>query len=158
MKNSVFASQLCSVARSLELVGEWWTLLIVREAFFGVKQFNEFQRKLGIARNVLSERLAKLVETGVMERHAAPGRGNPVDYELTEMGRDLLPVVVALMQWGDRWISGAGGEPVTITERESGEAIARIKLSGVDGRPLGLEDIRILPGPGATGAVRKRFA
>jgi|SRR5271166_3230433 len=144
-------------ARSLEVVGEWWTLLIVREAFFGVRRFNEFQKTLGIARNVLSERLTKLVETGVMERHVVSGRGNPLDYELTKMGRDLFPVVVALMQWGDRWISGPGGEPVTVIERESGEVIGRVQVLGVHGKPLGLDDIRIVSGPGANGAVRKRF-
>lgn len=157
MKNSLFKSQLCSVARSLEIVGEWWTLLIVREAFFGVRRFNEFQKKLGIARNVLSERLTKLVEAGIMERHPASGRGNPLDYELTEMGHDLFPTVVALMQWGDRWISGPGGEPITLIERESGEAIGRVQALGVHGKPLGLGDIRIAPGPGANGAIQKRF-
>jgi DNA-binding HxlR family transcriptional regulator len=157
MKNSVFKSQLCSVARSLEVIGEWWTLLIVREAFFGVRRFNEFQRKLGIARNVLSERLTKLVEAGIMERHAASGRGNPVDYELTEMGQDLFPVVVSIMQWGDRWISGPGSEPVTLIERESGEVIGRVHVLGVHGKPLRLDGIRIVSGPGASGAVQKRF-
>lgn len=157
MRDSEFKSQLCSVARSLEIVGEWWTLLIVREAFFGVRRFNEFQKKLGIARNVLSERLTKLVEAGIMERHAVSGRGNPQDYELTEMGHDLFPVVVALMQWGDRWISGTGAEPVTIIERESGEVIGRVQVLGIHGKPLGLDDIRILSGPGANVEVRRRF-
>ena len=102
MRNSEFPSQICSVARSLEIVGEWWTLLVVREAFFGTRRFSDFEANLSIAKNVLSDRLAKLVEAGVMERKPVVGRGNPQDYTLTPMGRDLFPAIIALMQWGDR--------------------------------------------------------
>jgi len=99
MRSSEFPGQLCSVARSLEVVGEWWTLLVVREAFFGTRRFSDFETRLGIAKNVLSDRLAKLVEAGVMARNAVVGRGNPRDYTLTPMGRDLFPAIVVLMQW-----------------------------------------------------------
>lgn len=157
MKKDAFPSQLCSVARALEIVGEWWTLLIVREAFFGVKRFSEFERNLGIAKNVLSERLSKLVECGVMERIDAPGRGNPRDYNLTERGRDLLPVVVSLMQWGDRWIVGSAGAPIRVLERKTGEEIARLEVQAASGRALSLEDVAVAPGPGANEAIRRRF-
>ena len=114
MKTSVFKTQNCSVARALEVVGDWWTLLIIREAIYGIQRFGEFEKGLGIAKNVLSERLAKLVETGVLERVSVPGRGNPQNYILTEMGRELLPVVIALMQWGDRWIHGPARDKKTV--------------------------------------------
>lgn len=157
MKNDTFPAQICSVARALEHVGEWWTLLIVREAFFGARRFGEFERNLGIAKNVLSERLSKLVASGLMERTDVPGRGNPRDYSLTDRGRDLLPVVVALMQWGDRWIVGEGRAPIRLLDRESGEEIARMQVAAANGRPLSLADVRVAPGPGADEAIKRRF-
>lgn len=157
MKNDAFPSQTCSVARALEIVGEWWTLLIVREAFFGVRRFSEFERNLGIAKNVLSERLSKLVASGLMERIDMPGRGNPRDYNLTDRGRDLLPIVVALMQWGDRWIVGPERSPIRVLDRETGEEIAQMRVTAASGRPLSLEDVSVAPGPGADEAIRRRF-
>ena len=157
MKNEVFKSQVCSVARALELVGEWWTLLIVREAFFGARRFSEFENNLGIAKNVLSQRLAKLVKGGVLERTAVVGRGNPQDYTLTERGRDLLPVVVALMQWGDRWMHGRGRAPVRLFDREGGKEIPPLRVRSATGKPLSFEEIVVAPGPGANEAVRRRF-
>jgi DNA-binding HxlR family transcriptional regulator len=127
MRSSEFPSQICSVARSLEIVGEWWTLLVVREAFFGTRRFSDFEANLSIAKNVLSDRLAKLVEAGVMERKPIVGRGNPQDYTLTPMGRDLFPAIIALMQWGDRWIYGAERAPVRVLDHEGGAEIARMK-------------------------------
>jgi DNA-binding HxlR family transcriptional regulator len=93
----------CSIARSLEIIGEWWTLLIVRDAFFGVTRFEEFQQRLGIARNILTKRLDTLVEAGVMERRCYDEPRARYDYVLTKKGRDLWPVLVTLRQWGDKW-------------------------------------------------------
>src|SRR5471032_106175 len=104
MQNSPFENQRCSVAAALGEVGEWWTLLILREAFFGTARFTDFQANLGIARNILTARLNKLVETGILTRRLASGRGNPRLYRLTDKGREILPIFIALMQWGDRWI------------------------------------------------------
>lgn len=157
MKNDTFPSQTCSVARALEIVGEWWTLLIVREAFFGARRFGEFERNLKIAKNVLSERLSKLVASGLMERTEVRGRGNPCDYRLTDRGRDLFPVVVALMQWGDRWIAGEGRSPIRLLDRQSGEEIAPMQVVSSSGRALSLADVRVEPGPGADEAIRRRF-
>jgi DNA-binding HxlR family transcriptional regulator len=157
MRHSEFPLQICSVARSLEVVGEWWTLLIVREAFFGTRRFTDFEGNLGIAKNVLSERLAKLVDAGVMERTPVVGRGNPHLYTLTAQGRELLPVVVALMQWGDRWIHGRKRAPVRVLERRSGKEVAQIEVTSPEGKPLSLDDVVVVPGPGANDAVRRRF-
>jgi DNA-binding HxlR family transcriptional regulator len=157
MRNAVFQSQVCSVARALEIIGEWWTLLIVREAFFGTKRFSDFEKNLGVAKNVLSDRLSKLVESGVMERSPVSGRGNPQDYTLTQKGKDLFPVVIALMQWGDRWINGPDRAPIRVLDRESGEEISQIQVRTAGGKALSLSDAIVVPGPGANAAVRRRF-
>jgi DNA-binding HxlR family transcriptional regulator len=156
MRHSEFPSQVCSVARSLEIVGEWWTLLVVREAFFGTERFSDFEANLGIAKNVLTDRLNTLVDAGVMRRTPVPGRGNPVRYSLTDQGRDLLPVLVALMQWGDRWVNG-GKAPVRVLERTSGKEVALVRVTNSGGAKLGARDVVIVPGPGADAALKNRF-
>ena len=109
----------CSIAATLELVGEKWTLLILREAFFGVRRFEDIQRGVGCARNLLSARLGKLVEHGILDRepYREPGRRQRYEYRLTVKGKELFPVVVALMDWGDRWAVGESGPPVEIRHR-----------------------------------------
>jgi DNA-binding HxlR family transcriptional regulator len=156
MRHSEFPSQVCSVARSLEIIGEWWTLLIVREAFFGTERFSDFEVNLGIAKNVLTDRLNTLVDAGVMQRTPVPGRGNPVSYSLTDQGRDLLPVLVALMQWGDRWVNG-GKAPIRLLERTSGKEIDSVRVTNSDGTKLGARDVVFVPGPGADAAIKNRF-
>ena len=109
----------CSIGQSLEVVGEWWSLLIIRDAFMGVTRFDEFQERLGIARNVLNQRLSHLVDEGVFERVAYNEHPPRFDYVLTEQGRDLWPVVVALRQWGDRW-RAPDGPPLQLVHRQCG--------------------------------------
>jgi DNA-binding HxlR family transcriptional regulator len=157
MKGSSFDNQVCSVADALSEVGEWWTLLILREAFFGTQRFTDFQARLGIARNILSARLNKLVETGILVPHVAAGRGNPRLYRLTEKGREVLPVFIALMQWGDRWINNEGNAPIRILEAATGEEIEPVRVRSRDGRPLAAREMRIVPGPGADADIRQRF-
>ena len=156
MKRSSFENQVCSVAEALSEVGEWWTLLILREAFFGTQRFTDFQARLGIARNILTARLNKLVETGILIPHVASGRGNPRLYRLTEKGREVLPVFIALMQWGDRWIN-KGKAPIQVTEATTGEEIEQVRVRSRDGRPLAARDMRVAPGPGADADIRQRF-
>ena len=158
MRNSEFPSQICSVARSLEIVGEWWTLLVVREAFFGTRRFSDFEANLSIAKNVLSDRLAKLVEARVMERKPVVGRGNPQDYTLTQMGRDLFPAIIALMQWGDRWIYGAERAPVRLLDHEGGAEIARMKVTTPEGKPLQPRDVVVVPPPRPAVAATKSIS
>jgi DNA-binding HxlR family transcriptional regulator len=110
----------CSVARTLEVVGERWSLLILRNAFYGVRRFDDFQRGLGIARNILANRLSALVDHGVFDRHQYQDRPLRYEYRLTDKGRDLLPVVLAMMRWGDRWTSDAE-PPVTLTHTTCGK-------------------------------------
>src|ERR1700733_3178782 len=113
----------CSLARTLEVVGDWWTLLIVRDAFLGVRRFGDFQKSLGIAKNILAERLDRLAETGLLERGGSERR--PA-YQLTDRGRALLPAMVALMQWGDRWAS-ANKPPVIVTDAK-GRPVSPVHL------------------------------
>jgi DNA-binding HxlR family transcriptional regulator len=157
MKRSPFENQVCSVADALSEVGEWWTLLILREAFFGTQRFTDFQARLGIARNILSARLNKLVETGILIPHVAAGRGNPRLYRLTEKGGAVLPVFIALMQWGDRWINNGGKAPIRIVEAATGEEIEPIRVCSRDGRPLAAREKRVVPRPGADADIRQRF-
>jgi DNA-binding HxlR family transcriptional regulator len=142
----------CSLARTLEVVGDWWTLLIVRDAFLGVRRFGDFQSSLGIAKNILAVRLERLVANGILERGGAEKR--PV-YQLTDKGRALLPAMVALMQWGDRWAS-ADNPPVVVTD-EKGRPVASVKLKSAGG-DVTSQSIRFHPGPGATARTRAFFS
>jgi len=115
MRRTSFADMPCSVARTLEVVGEWWTMLVIREAFNGVRRFDDFQGKLGIARNVLAVRLQGLVENGVLERRQYQDRPPRCEYRLTQKGRDLYPVLIAMLNWGDKYMAGEEGPPLKLT-------------------------------------------
>ena len=118
--HNTYAGQQCSIARTLEVVGERWTILILRDAFLGIRRFDDFQRSLGIARNVLNTRLQRLVDAGVLERRRYQERPERFEYRLTEMGLDLFPAVVALMRFGDRHLAGDGGPPLVLEHRGCG--------------------------------------
>jgi DNA-binding HxlR family transcriptional regulator len=141
----------CSLARTLEVVGDWWTLLIVRDAFLGVRRFGDFQKSLGIAKNILSVRLERLAANGILARGGPERR--PV-YQLTYKGRALLPAMVALMQWGDRWVS-ANNPPVVVTD-DKGRPVASVKLKSGAG-DVTAQTVRFHPGPGATARTRAFF-
>ena len=147
----------CSIANALELIGEWWTILILREAFFGTRRFEDFQQHLGIARNILTARLRKLCDSGVLERVPVKQGAKRHEYRLTEMGRDLQPTLIALTQWGDRWLQSEDGAPVKFIERASGEEIADVAILSKHGRALTAREMALVPGPGATDATRERL-
>lgn len=135
MRRSSFADMPCSIARTLDVVGDPWTLLVVREAFFGASRFSEFRRRLGTPRATLAARLDLLVEHGVLDRSEdGATRARPV-YRLTAKGRALGPVMVALMQWGDEW-SGHGEPPVTLVDTDTGEPIEPVYVDVRSGRPI----------------------
>jgi DNA-binding HxlR family transcriptional regulator len=133
----------CGISAALEVVGERWSFLILRGAFNGLHHFEEFQQTLGIARNILSNRLGRLVEHGILEREPDPADRRRVAYRLTEKGRDLLPVLLSLRQWGERWVSGIPSNPVLV-DRASRRPIAPIMVRAQDGRPLTLRDMEWL--------------
>jgi len=149
----------CSIAQSLEVVGEWWTLLLVREAmFFGARRFKDFQEAIGIADNILTERLRKLVAHGVFERIPANGIGRRAEYRLTQMGRALFPVLISLMQWGDRWIAGTRCTPVKILEKVSQAEVTEMNVENKLRFALTPDDIILIAGPGATAATRQKLS
>lgn len=150
MQRKSFTGMNCSIARSLEEVGEWWSLLIVREMTQGMNRFDQFQKELGIARNILTARLERLTELGIVERYALPDRANTDGYRLTEKGEDLYPVIVALWQWGDRWLCSKGKPPTALVEHRTGRPVEPLTVRAKGGKPLSFRDVRFAPGPGAT--------
>jgi DNA-binding HxlR family transcriptional regulator len=144
-----YAGQNCSVSRTLEVVGERWTLLILREAFFGTRRFDDFQRNLGVARNVLQARLERLVDEGIMVRRRYSERPPRDEYRLTPDGCDLLPVMLTLMAWGDRHRAPAG-PPLLVRHRECGGSPTAALECVRCGRPVTARDLELFEGPGAT--------
>lgn len=157
MSRKRFTDMNCPAAQALDEIGDWWTLLIVREAFYGTDTFSGFQEQLGIARNILTERLNTLVENGVLERTPTRPGSERSSYRLSDKGRDLLPILVALMQWGDKWVFGAGSEPIRVLDAETRTPIERIAVTARDGRNLTIADLRFHPGPGASQKTLARF-
>jgi DNA-binding HxlR family transcriptional regulator len=147
----------CGVAQALEAIGDWWTLLIVRDAFFGARRFGEFERSLGIAKNILSARLQRLVDHGIFERIDVGNAGERFEYRLTEKGEALLTVLTALREWSDEWVYGRGSEPLIVRERKTGRRVKRLRITDRDGAPLMRKDLRMEPGPGASAQTRRRF-
>ena len=144
-----YDTQTCSVARALEVLGDRWTLLVIRDAFLGVRRFDDFQRRLGVARNVLSDRLARLVEEGLLERRRYQERPERFEYRLSQKGIDLWPAVVTLMKWGDRYYAPPEGPPRLVRHRECGGEVTDHLLCSVCGASLTARDVYTEPGPGA---------
>lgn len=130
----------CGLPSALEAIGERWSFLILRGAFNGLKHFEEFQATLGIARNILANRLGRLVEHGILARTPLPDDRRKIEYRLTERGAELLPTIVSLRQWGERWGSGIPSTPVLVDERDQ-QPIRRVSIQSHDGRSLGLKDL-----------------
>ena len=150
MRKASFADMNCSIAQSLEVVGEWWTLLILRDAFFGVRRFDDFVERLGISRNILTHRLERLVAADILERRPYDEAHGRADYVLTDKGRALWPVITALRQWGDEWIYGPGNEPLLVEHRGCGCTTTALMTCDTCGEPLDARSVRAIPGPGAT--------
>jgi DNA-binding HxlR family transcriptional regulator len=141
----------CSVARTAAVIGDTWTVLVLRDIGHGVRRFDDLATHLGIARNVLTRRLAALVDAGVVDRvpYREPGRRTRHEYRLTGAGRDLMPVLVAMMAWGDRHRAGPDGPPMRVEHAACGAPV-QVELRCAEGHRLDPEDrLRTLPGPGA---------
>jgi DNA-binding HxlR family transcriptional regulator len=149
MLGNEYESQTCSVAGTLDVVGERWSLLIVRNVMLGLRRFDEIQENLGIARNVLQTRLTRLLDQGVLEKRLYQERPARYEYRLTEKGLDLWPTIVALMQWGDRYAVPAGGPVVLLEHRGCGGAVDGHRVCEACGEKLSVRDVRATPGPGA---------
>lgn len=144
MSRSAFAEMDCSIARTLDVVGERWSLLILRDAFYGVRRFDDFRRDLGIARNVLTDRLGKLVDQGVLERRRYEQRPPRFEYRLTVKGRDLLPVLLAMVRWGDHW-AAREEPPVELTHTPCGHITEPTMACSHCRRELTWRDLRAHP-------------
>ncbi len=146
MLGNTYEGQVCSIARSLEVIGERWTILIIRDAFLGVRRFDDFQRSLGVARNVLQGRLERLVEGGILERVRYQERPERYEYRLTEMGIDLWPVVVSLLSWGDKHLA-PDGPAVILEHRDCGGRVNDHRICDKCGAILGPRDVKPRRGP-----------
>jgi DNA-binding HxlR family transcriptional regulator len=155
MLKRTYEGQNCSIARALELVGERWTLLIVRDALLGLRRFEEFQDSLGVARNVLADRLNRLVGAGIMERVAYSERPPRFEYRLTAKGRELFVPLLALMQWGDRHLSP---KPPRVARRRSNGSAVRAVLFDGDDELVSPGEIEVVAGPGFGATARPAVA
>jgi DNA-binding HxlR family transcriptional regulator len=143
----------CSIFRAMDVLGDRWTLLVLREAFMGVRRFTDMQRDLGVARNVLADRLNGLVEAGVLERRQYQDRPVRHEYRLTTMGKELQPAILALMHWGDRHLS-PDGPPVVIEHQDCGHPTAPLMVCEHCREPLTTRNVTPRPGPGLAGETR----
>jgi DNA-binding HxlR family transcriptional regulator len=154
LKRNYDGQESCSIARVLEIVGERWTLLIIRDAFLGLTKFVEFEESLGIARNVLTDRLSRLVEEGIFERVLYQERPARYEYRLTQKGADLFTALSAIRQWGDQYLCP---KPMRLLRRK-GDERAVIAALVPDGAPvLAADEIELIPGPGFPGHTSQRL-
>ncbi len=148
MKRPSFADWPCSIARTADIIGDSWTLLVLREAFYGVRRFDHLQRTLGIPRNTLTDRLRKLVHDGMLDRRAYMNEPLRYEYVLTEKGRDFFGVIAAITQWGDRWLANADGAPITLHHERCGQATHAEVVCSQCAQPLSESDTTMQIGPG----------
>ena len=156
MQRKDFGSMQCPIARSLERVGEWWSILILRDAFQGLTQFDQFQKSLGIAPNMLTRRLNALVESGLLERRRYQEHPPRDEYVLTERGRDFRPVLWAMAAWGNRHFAPDGAQ-VIVVDAETGEQADPVLIDRNSGKVMTPEKFRSAPGPAADEHTRRRF-
>lgn len=146
-----------SVGHVLDIIGEGWSILIIREAFYGTRRFEEFQGRLGIARNILTARLKNLCANEILNRVPVKEGARRHEYLLTPKGKEMMPILIALTQWGDKWVFGSGNEPVIFLDREEGQPISRVQVYSAKGEVLRPRDIMVKAGPGATPEACERI-
>jgi DNA-binding HxlR family transcriptional regulator len=148
MQRTDFGDMHCSIARALHVLGETWTPLILRDLLIGVRRFDELQRDLGISTNVLTDRLRTLIEHDVVERRPYGPRPNRFEYQLTPKGRDAVPILLALVAWGDRWEPRRGGTPTHVLHTTCGQPTAAVVHCAECGERIDLDDLEYRRGPG----------
>jgi DNA-binding HxlR family transcriptional regulator len=155
MRHNSLKALECPIARSLERVGEWWSILILRDAFRGATRFDQFEKSLGVAPNILTRRLTALVENGMLEKRRYSEKPPRYEYVLTERGRDFRPVLWSLLAWGNRHFAPEGPS-LLIVDAATGMPADPVLMDAVTMRPLASPAFRTAPGPAATEAFRKR--
>ena len=156
MRRKSFGNMQCPIARSLERVGEWWSILILRDAFHGLTRFDEFEKSLGIATNMLARRLQSLVEAGLLERRRYQENPPRDEYVLTDRGRDFRQVLLALLAWGNKHLAPEGPS-VVIVDSETGAVADPVLVDRVSRRPLVEPAFRTAAGPAADQRTRRRY-
>ena len=156
MQRKSFGTMQCPIARSLERVGEWWSILILRDALHGLTRFDEFQKSLGIAPNMLARRLNALVESGLLERRRYSEHPPREEYVLTPRGRDFRAVVLALLAWGNRHFAPEGAS-VMLVNRTTGAAVDPVLADPATGRAVDDQDYALVPGPAANDRVLEKY-
>ena len=146
-----------SVGHVLDIIGEGWSILIIREAFLGTRRFEEFQGRLGIARNILTTRLKKLCANEILDRVPVKEGAKRHEYILTNKGKGMMPLLVALTQWGDKWVYGEDNVPLIFLDRDQCEPIASVQVFSASGKVLRPRDVMIKAGPGATPEAIERI-
>lgn len=157
MHRKSFGTMTCPIARSLERVGEWWSILILRDAFYGLTRFDEFRKSLGVAPNMLTRRLNALVEAGMLERHRYQDHPPRDEYLLTARGRDFHPVLLALLAWGNRQFAPEGAS-VQIARADTGTRVDPVMVDRATGRAIEGPGFALVPGPAADERLRRRLA
>jgi len=145
MQRKAWSEVHCPMARAVDLIGEWGSLLILREAFAGVRRFDDFQDRLQMSRNLLTTRLKKLVDGGVLTRQPIAENAKRLEYALTPMGEDLATTIVALRQWGDRWLFAPEPPPADMVDVTDGTVIPKLEVRSASGRLVGPSEIRLQP-------------
>ena len=153
MRWEQLGEQPCSLARTLAVVGDRWTLLVLRECFMGVRRFDEFEKRMGITRHVLADRLKHLVENGVLVKSAYQQRPLREEYRLTAKGHDLYPAVLALVNWGDRHLSGEEGQPIRHIHKTCGHEVQGVLVCSECGEPLQARDMSLREAPEMEGKL-----
>ena len=149
VKRTSFEKAECPVARSLDALGDWWSLLIIRDAFLGLRRFGEFQKNIGLAKNILTVRLRTLVDHGILRTEPASDGSAYQEYVLTPKGRGVFPVLVALRQWSEEFSGERCGFPTLLVDRAKGRPVRKLELRSGDGRLLGDGDTELRPNPQA---------
>jgi len=157
MQRKSFEKMACPIARSLERVGEWWSMLLMRDALHGMMRFDEFQKSLGIAPNMLTRRLSALVEAGLLERRRYSEHPPRDEYVPTARGRDFRPVLIALLAWGNRHFAPEGPS-VQLIDSKTGTPVEPILVDRASGRSIQTPDYVLAPGPAAPERTRRRYA
>jgi DNA-binding HxlR family transcriptional regulator len=147
VKRTCLANDGCPIARSLDAIGDWWSLLIIRDALFGRRRFGEFQKSLGLAKNILTQRLRKLVAEGILKMEPASDGSTYQEYVLTNKGRAIHPILVALRQWTEEFDSSPETIATVLVDREKGRPVRKLALYSQDGRLLDVADTTLKPRP-----------
>lgn len=148
MRRTKFDEWPCSIARTTDLIGDWWTPLVLREAFYGTRRFDDFVDRLGIGRNVLTARLKRLLDEGILRTEPYQERPVRYEYRLTDKGRALFGVLAAMLRWGDDWLAGEAGPPMELIDRRTGDVVRPVVVDEATGERIDVRNVTVRTGPG----------